>query len=373
MPRVLLLCEYPTLNGGERSMLATLDGLAQAGFSVAVASPDAGPLYDALCERGIQVVPLAACDEAGDRFSQSQRRERLDQILAEHRPDLVHANSLSMGRLSGPVVASRRIPSIGHLRDIIRLGRRAIADLNAHSRLLAVSRATRDWHVAAGLDRSKVHVLHNGVDLVEFRPNAPSGYLHRELQLPSDAKLIGAIGQIGLRKGLDTLLLAAGDVLAKCPEACFVVAGQRNSTKDESREFERKLHDAAAAMAGRFRFLGYRDDVPQLFAEWTLLVHSARQEPLGRVLLEAAASGTPTIATDVGGTAEIFPPECNAAILIPPDDPAALAAAMLQLLGDEPRRRRLAMAARRRAETAFDAAHAAAALANHYGEVLAGR
>ena len=39
MPPVLILCEYATLNGGERSMLSTLDGIAQAGYSVRVAAP----------------------------------------------------------------------------------------------------------------------------------------------------------------------------------------------------------------------------------------------------------------------------------------------------------------------------------------------
>ena len=64
-------------------------------------------------------------------------------------------------------------------------------------------------------------------------------------------------------------------------------------------------------------------------------MHPARQEPLGRVLLEAAAAGVAVVATDVGGTPEIFPPDSESARLVPPDDAAALAAAMLELLDDE--------------------------------------
>ena len=136
-----------------------------------------------------------------------------------------------MGRLSGPVAADCGLPSIAHLRDIIRLSAQAVADLNRHRRLLAVSAATREFHVAGGLDAEKTRVLYNGVDLGEFRPRPPTGYIHREIGLPPDALLIGTIGQIGLRKGQDTLLEAAAVVAERCSAAHFLIIGERNSDK----------------------------------------------------------------------------------------------------------------------------------------------
>ena len=110
--------------------------------------------------------------------------------------------------------------------------------------------------------------------------------------------------------------------------------------------------------------------IKQLLSEMTLLVHAARQEPLGRVLLEAAASGCAIVATKVGGTEEIFPPQSNAACLIKPEDPDALARAIINILGDETLRNELGRAARRRAEAAFDVDRAAAGLAEHYRELI---
>ena len=104
--------------------------------------------------------------------------------------------------------------------------------------------------------------------------------------------------------------------------------------------------------------------------EVSILAHAARQEPLGRVLLEAAACGRPVVATDVGGTREIFPDEQSAAIIVPPDDPQCLANGLLALLGDDALRESLARSARRRAEQAFDARDAATTLAAHYRAVL---
>ena len=68
--------------------------------------------------------------------------------------------------------------------------------------------------------------------------------------------------------------------------------------------------------------MGVRSDVDRMLGEATLLVHPARQEPLGRVLLEAAAAGIAVVTTTVGGTREIFPPDRNAAILVPPTIPS---------------------------------------------------
>jgi len=353
-------------------MLATLGGVRAAGLDVAVAAPPAGPLADALRKRDVDLLPFDV-GPSGKRPSLATRRETLAELLRRRRPDLLHANSLSMGRLSGPVARVLGIPSLAHLRDVLRLSRRAVGDLNAHTRLLAVSAATRDFHVTQGLNATKTQVLFNGVDLTEFRPRAPTGYLHRELRLAPQAKLLGTIGQIGLRKGQDVLARGAALVAGQRDDAHFLIVGERFSEKEESRRFEAELRRAArGVLAGRLHLLGRRDDIPRLLKELTLLVHPARQEPLGRVLLEAAASGTPTVATDVGGTPEVFPPVSAAAVLIPPDDADALAAAIVALLDDAPRRRAIGRAARQRAEQAFDARETTAGLLAHYNEVLVG-
>lgn len=372
MPRLLILCEYPTLLGGERSMLATLPTSAAAEFNIVVASPAGGPLAATLQDRGVAHIPWQTHDESGERFPLDRLRSELEDVLQRARPDLLHANSLSAARIAGPVAVERSVRSLGHLRDIIKVSGKVIDDLNQHTRLVAVSHATRDFHVSQGLDAANCVVLHNGVDLAEFRPRPSSGYLHRDLKLPPAARLIAVIGQLGLRKGTEIALTAAARVARSVPDVHWLLVGERTSNKPESLNFEDKLNASAAEppLAGRVHFLGSRRDVSQLLPECMLLVHTARQEPLGRVLLEAAACGLAVIATDVGGTREIFPPESNAALLIPPDNPDELTDAALSLLNDEDYRRALSAAARRRAEQAFDIRVAAARLADLYRSLL---
>jgi glycosyltransferase involved in cell wall biosynthesis len=87
-------------------------------------------------------------------------------------------------------------------------------------------------------------------------------------------------------------------------------------------------------------------------------------------LLEAASSGLPIVATDVGGTREIFPSASNAAVLVPTENRSAFADAIRSLLSDDHRRQQLGAAARQRAESAFDIRNAAANLIEQYRTVL---
>ncbi|NLX98359.1 MAG: glycosyltransferase family 4 protein [Rhodopirellula sp.] len=368
---VLLLCEYAALNGAERSLLAALDGVCAAGFDLLALAPPQGPLADALREKHVPVVPWQLHEPSKERLPQDMLRQRLAEELARLRPALLHANSLSMGRLSGPVAAAAGIPGITHLRDIVRLSRRAIADLNCHARLLAVSESTRRFHVAAGLDAAKCRVLYNGVDLDRFRPRLATGFLHRELGLAPESVLVGTIGQISLRKGQDVLARAACALADELPHVHYLVIGERLSEKAESRQFEADLRAVAEGpLSGRLHFLGVRGDVDRVLNELALLVHPARQEPMGRVLLEAAAAGVAVIATDVGGTREVFPPDEKAARLVPADDSEALAAAIGTLVADSSLRGRLGLAACRRAERLFSADRSATVLAAHYQDVI---
>jgi len=370
MPRVLLLFEYPTLNGGERSLLTVLPLLTAHGFTFHALAPADGPLATALAAREIRVRPLHTVDHGGCRLSQEVLRTQIREAVEEIQPQLVHANSLSMGRLAGPVTAQLGLPSLSHLRDIIGLSRQAIADLNQQRRLLAVSQATRAFHIGQGLQADKSFVVYNGIDLHQFRPVAPVGWLHRELAIPADALLIGTIGQLVLRKGHDLLAEAADRLASRHPRLHYVFAGDRFSDKTEAREHEVRIRErfAQGALAGRGHFLGFRTDVPALLPELTLLVHPARQEPLGRVLLEAAASGAPIVVTDVGGTREILP--AGAAELVPPNDPTALTAAIDRLVQDAPLRTAYATRAFAEIRQRFTAERSAENLLHHYRELL---
>lgn len=368
MMRIAIAFEFPTLSGGEQSMLAVVDRLLSAtphgDFQFVAIAPERGRLADALASRGMHHIPLELRDAAGARLPRDVVCRNLISAVIQAAPDLLHANSLSMGRLTGAIAGDLPVPCAAHLRDILGLSRAAVADLNRNRRLVAVSHATKDFHAAQGLAAERTSVIYNGLDCERFAPRPSTAWLKAELQLPRDSFLAATIGQIGLRKGQDVLAAAAAVVGHQAPNLHFLLVGERLSSKAESLAFERDLADRfrAAGLADRLHRLGYRADVDRLLNEIDLLVHPAHQEPLGRVLLEAAAAGVPIVATAVGGTPEIVEDGVSAR-LIPPNDPAALAAAILELHSRPALRQEFARAARHRVESMFSIERAAAELA----------
>ncbi|MCG8586401.1 MAG: glycosyltransferase family 4 protein [Pirellulales bacterium] len=371
MARILILCEYPTLNGGERSMLSILPRVAER-HHVQVAAPPVGDLADALQRQGVEHVPLSIVDATGDRYEQPRARDEIRKAILTAQPDLVHANSLSMARLLGPVAAAERLPSIGHLRDIIGLSRKAIDDLNQNTRLIAVSQATREFHVRAGLDSDRTHVVHNGVDLAAFGGVPTSESIRASLGLDNSSRLVLTVGQLIARKGTDLLVDAAIDIAGRRPHVHFLIVGECYSRKDESIRFVEELRERVSQSSARnnIHFVGERDDVPSLLNQADVVAQPSRQDPLCRVLLEAAAASRAIVTTDVGGTREIFPLETDAAVVIQSNSAPALSAAIESLLDDDRRRSDLGARARRRIETEFSVERASGALLRHYDEVL---
>lgn len=310
MPQLAIAFEFPTLAGGERSMLAVLGETPPAGWNVVAVAPGEGPLAEALSSIGIAVVPFdlrAEGNKPPPEFAAAMLGDVIDRIS----PTAVHANSLSMSRVTGRLAATRieaaaPLNATGHLRDIMKLSKAAIADLNSNRSMLCVSNATRDAHIAQGLDPSVAHVVHNGVRAEPRTRNA--GWLHQELQLDGGLPLIATVGQICLRKGHDIAAAALSQIEDR--DWRWLIIGDRFSQKAESIEFDRNIESIldSNGLGDRVIRLGFRHDMANIYRELALLLHAARQEPFGRVLLEAGVYNLPVVATDAGGTKEIVGP-----------------------------------------------------------------
>lgn len=366
-PHIAILFEFPTLSGGELSMLGALERIER--FRFTAFAPAAGPLAEALQERNIPVAEFSLHSPSG-KLNRSEACKKLSTLIDEHQPRLIHANSLSMSRLLGSCPDIGAIPRTGHLRDILKLSRKAIADLNGCGRLIAVSQATADFHIAQGLRSEKVTRIHNGVDLERFQPRE-SDSLRTDLGLSPAARLIGTIGQICLRKGHDLLPQVASRLDCRENDIHFVIVGERYSAKQESIDFDRAIdvgfHEVG--LDAHLHRLGFRNDVSRLLNEFDLLFHPARQEPLGRVLLEAAASGCPIVATKVGGTPEIVEHE-RSALLFPVDDVKTAGRHIQRVFDEKGLAESLVRAARDRMEVEFSIERAKERLAVFWEEQM---
>ena len=320
-------------NGPLIECISCLDSDA---FMPVVFSPAKGPLTDMLKSYNIYHFPYKiARKKHSDGSHLFTEPEKLARLFIEQNIDLVHANSTSTSVYSGAAAKLAAIPSAGHIREIQKLSSNKIELICKNDFLIAVSHATGRSLTSQGVPDSKIKVIHNGINQDKFTHNIQNEILRNELCISGDIPLIGYIGQICLRKGIDTFMDSAKLLLRSIPDAHFVIVGERFSQKEESILLEQNIKNQSTAvpLKGHVSFTGYRNDIASIMNDLTLLVLPARQDPFPRVLLEAMAIGLPVVANNIGGVPELVVNN-RTGFIVPPDDPASMSDAMLEIISD---------------------------------------
>ncbi|MBO9531419.1 MAG: glycosyltransferase family 4 protein [Solirubrobacteraceae bacterium] len=127
-------------------------------------------------------------------------------------------------------------------------------------------------------------------------------------------------GEVGPRKGVDTLIAAWPAVRAAVPEATLTIAGPPTSLEVPVLDGVTQLGPVS------------RDRVRELIGESRVVALPSRAEALPMILLEAMGTSRPFVATAVGDVARLS--ATGAGELVPPGDPEALAAALIRYLAE---------------------------------------
>lgn len=240
-------------------------------------------------------------------------------------PDAVAARWLAR-RLGLPCVVKVHGSDLNVLANFALRRRQISRMLRDADGVVAVSRALADKAVALGASPASIEVIYNGVDSALFAPGSRAEARER-LGLEADAPLLLYVGNLKVSKGCLELIGAFPAVLRRHPRAQLVYVGSGECRAELLRGA------AEAGCGGRVRLHGSvaHDQLGDWFRAADLLCLPSYNEGVPNVVLEAMASGTPVVATRVGGIPEVLP--ADAGILVPPRDAAALAAALLDALG----------------------------------------
>jgi len=181
-----------------------------------------------------------------------------------------------------------------------------------------------------GTPREKIHVIDCGVDTELFHPmDRKDARLLADL--PEGARVVLFAAHLREAKGVRTMLAAHERLVAERDDVLLAVAGDGPLAG----EVEKAAREGR--MRGKIRVLGevshYRMGV--YYAAVDVVCVTSEREGFGLVALESLASGTPVVASDVGGLPEIVT-EGLAGRLVPPSDPDAVAKAVLGLLQHRP-------------------------------------
>jgi L-malate glycosyltransferase len=196
---------------------------------------------------------------------------------------------------------------------------------------VAVSQAVADVLGRGGVPPARIVVIRDGVEPVTATPNREG--------LPSGRLLVLCAAAFADHKGHRFLLEAWRRIEATGIPATLLLAGRG--------EREAELRQQAAGLQ-QVQFLGWRDDMPRLWAGVDIAVLASVEEGLGSTLIDAQYAGLPVVATTAGGIPEVVA-DGQSGLLVPPGDAVALAKA-LHLLTEHPLRAQLGAGARLKAQ-----------------------
>jgi glycosyltransferase involved in cell wall biosynthesis len=282
----------------------------------------------------------------------------LAHLLRARKTDLVYCNNMAVKPVGAAAAQLARVPCVLHARNLHEswghqlLYCQSVARLTAVRRVIANSQATAAPYRAAV--PNKVNVVYNGVDLAEYEPERiPRGRYRAEHSFDRSLPLVGFTGNLIARKGLLTLVRAAGLLHERGVRAHFAAVGRVPIGARSDYLEECKAEIARLDLQATFHFTGFMKDVRSAVVDFDVLVLPSLQEPFGRSIIEALALGTPVIASRVGGIPEIID-DGRSGLLVPPQDAPALANALERVLADPELRQSLADGGRATVRARFD-------------------
>jgi len=251
---------------------------------------------------------------------------RLAKLIAEGRPDIVQGWMYhgDLAALTALVLSGRRRDTrlVWSIRSSdmdfrcygvgLRLVVKACAALSRRPDLVtANSVAGLKSHLRLGYRPRRAEVIANGIDVEQFKPDAPArAAVRSELGIPGEAVVLAHVARVDPMKDHETFLAA----MAELPDLRALLIGPFMENLPEAPNVAR---------------LGPRTDVARLLAGADIVVSSsAFGEGFSNALAEGMACGLPAVATDVGDAGLIVG---DTGLIVPPREPQALAAAIRTL------------------------------------------
>jgi glycosyltransferase involved in cell wall biosynthesis len=384
--RVLYVNHTGVVSGGERSLLSLLGAMPDEVHAL-VASPRGG-LQEAVEAMGVPTATITGT--AGSlRLHPLHTPQAIGELAAaavqvsraarRHRADLVHANSIRAGIVTG--LARVSAAKVVHVRDCLPPSLLSTATM----RLIAATAATvvaNSDHTASSVralaPQASIEVVHNAVDLARWDP-ARIDRANARAALGDAGRrglLLGVVAQLSPWKGQDTAIEALELLRSAGVDAHLLLIGSAKfvarATRFDNEAYVARLRRmiADARLEDRVSWLGERDDVPELVRALDVLLLPSWEEPFGRALIEAMALGVPIVSTNVGGPVEIVE-QGREGFLVAPRQPAAWAEAIRRIADNPEQAAAMGRAGRLKAQAQFGLDHHVAAMLDVYGHALA--
>lgn len=269
--------------------------------------------------------------------------------MCEQRIEVVNTHSGVDSWIGSLAAKWARTPVLLRTRHLNLPLKRSRLNLVHHfpDRIITCGEAIRAELIARdGFPPGQLVSIPTGIDFAGFNPQRDRSATRKNLGLAEGHFVILMVGILRTVKGHDVALRAFQTMASEIEQARLVLAG------DGPWQGELQRLTATLGLTDRVRFLGFRDDVPDLMAAADLFLLTSRSEGVPQAVTQAMYAGLPVVATRVGGVPELIAHEENG-LLVPPENPVATAAAIRRMAQDPNLARQFSAAARSQVEIRF--------------------
>ena len=369
-------------NGGaQRQTLQIVRELPRAEFEVGLAYGPGGFLDDqAEAIDDLALMPLSALQRNMGLTSDIRGLAQTVKALKPHclrRPVIVHTHSSKAGvigrvaaKLAGAHAVVHTVHGFGFHAGGSKQSRAILLKVEQGMRffsdwVLTVAEADRLFGIEQGLMRAEASsVIRSGIDVAAFTRQPSKGLaLRDELQIPSDAPVVGTVACFKPQKAPLDHIEAFAAFLAAEPEAHFIWVGD-----GEQMAMVRERLEREPQLAQRVHLMGWSDRIRDMLSAIDLFLLISLWEGLPRSLLEARAAGVPCVVSDTCGNPEAIDyGRCGRIVDMHRPDKAA--EAMLALWRDPATRQEIREHAQEGLD-AFDAKHVTPMHADLYRRLI---
>ncbi len=300
-----------------------------------------GSMHDLADRRGVNPVVIPHLQRGISLYHDLAALIQLYVLIKQERPHVVHTHTSKAGTLGRIAAWLAGVPVIiftlhgsyfhNHFSPmrtkLFTLIDRLLAIIS--SAVIAVSKSERQEILEHKIgNEHKVINVPLGLELDDLLTcEQHEGTLRAELGIEPSNKLIGIIARLSPIKGHRFFLDAAKLVLQSREDVAFLIIGD-GELRHELEEYTRSLGIGEGVI-----FLGFRRDLPVIYADLDMVVLSSLNEGLPVAVIEGMAAAKPIVATRVGGVAELLD-EGKSGVIVSPSNPEDLARGIIQMLDD---------------------------------------
>ncbi len=260
----------------------------------------------------------------------------LRKIVSQIEPDIIHSHFVLTTIMMRIGLVDSKIPRVFHVPGPLHLEYTFFKKLDLllaskNDYWLASCQWVLDEYIRSGITKDRVGLVYYGVDKSFFEEDLIQNDLRDELGLPKTTPLIGMVAYFyapkkylhqkrGL-KGHEDLIDALPAILQETPNAKCLFIGSAWDGCDWY--YDQVVEYANSIAPNTCYFLGFRNDIKNIYQSIDVAVHPSHSENVGGAL-ESLARGVPTITTNIGGFPDLVI-EKKTGLLVPPSSPKSLA------------------------------------------------